>query len=277
MAHATGPLVPIHHRSPRFQEREIGPFRITSVGFESGSRIEPHYHDRPNLGVMLEGSFDLSFGSRHFDCKPGTLFLEPAGETHCNCMGCRGAWVLALQPDPGAANLDGTLTQVFQAPANWSHPMALHLGLRIVREVEQADAFSPLMIQSLAFELLALAGRTLTRPAGAPPAWLGRIESLLCDSRPARLTLADVAREAGVHPAHLAREFRHRFGRSLGRFLLERRLEWAARELMVSERPISRISLEAGFADQSHFTRRFHAYAGTTPWRYRASGRGAGR
>jgi AraC-like DNA-binding protein len=274
MANSAGPLVPIHHRSPRFQEREVGPFRITSVGFESGSRIEPHYHDRPNLGVMLQGSFDLSFGSRRFDCKPGTLFLEPAGETHCNCMGCRGAWVLALQPDPGAADLDETLGQVFQAPANWSHPMALHLGLRIAREVELVDAFSSLMIQSLAFELLTVAGRSLTRQTGAPsPAWLGRIEGMLCDSRPARLTLSDVAREAGVHAAHLAREFRQRFGRSLGRFLLERRLEWAARELVVSDRPISRISLEAGFADQSHFTRRFRAYAGTTPHRYRASRR----
>ena len=273
MAHSAGPLVPIHHRSPRFEEREIGPFRITSVGFEAGSRIEPHYHDRPNLGVMLQGSFDLSFGSRHFDCKPGTLFLEPAGETHCNCMGCRGAWVLALQPDPGAADLNGALDRMFQAPANWSHPLALHIGLRIVREVEQADAFSTLMIQSLAFELLALAGRTLSRPAGVTPAWLGRIEGLLCDSRPERLTLTDVAREAGVHPAHLARQFRHRFGRSLGRFLLDRRLEWAARQLVSTERPISRISLEAGFADQSHFTRRFRDYAGRTPLRFRASHR----
>jgi AraC family transcriptional regulator len=272
MASRAGPQVPIHHRSPRFQELEAGPFRVTSVEFEARSRIEPHSHDRPNLGVMLEGSFDLAFGSRSFACEPGTLFLEPAGETHGNRMGCRGAWVLALQPDP-ATDLEGAVPLIFGAPAGRRHPLARYLAHRIVREVEQRDDFSPLAIQSLGFELLALAGRAPGRPAGEPPAWLGRIEDLLCDSGPTRLTLADLAGEAGVHPAHLAREFRRRYGRSLGRFLLERRLEWAARQLAGSDRPISRISLEAGFADQSHFTRRFRSYAGETPRRYRASRR----
>ena len=72
--------VPIHHGSPAFRETEVGPFRITDVTFGPGTRIEPHYHDRPNVGVMLVGSFDLSFRSREFGCEPGTLFVEPAGE-----------------------------------------------------------------------------------------------------------------------------------------------------------------------------------------------------
>ena len=269
----TGPLVPIHHLSPRFHEVEVGPFRITSAGFDPDGRIEPHYHDRPNLGVMLEGSFDLAFGSRYFDCKAGTLFLEPAGEVHCNCMGCRGASVLALQPDPEHVEADVLLGRVFLEPATWFHPHARLLAGRIARETEHADEFTDLMVQSLAFELLALAGRTLSQRAFESPAWLERIEALLCESRPARLTLGEVAREAELHPAHLARAFRQRFGCSLGRFLLDRRLEWAARQLASSDQPISRIALQAGFADQSHFTRRFRAYAGLTPRRFRTSRR----
>jgi AraC-like DNA-binding protein len=65
--------------------------------------------------------------------------------------------------------------------------------------------------------------------------------------------------------------FRERFGCSLGRFLLDRRLEWAASRLAGGDDPISRIALEAGFADQSHFTRRFRAWSGVTPHRFRAS------
>ena len=266
-----GPLVPLHHQSPQFHEVDVGPFRVTSARFNAGGRIAPHYHDRPNLGVMLAGSFDLAFGPRHFDCDPGTLFLEPAGETHCNCMGCAGAWVLALQPDPGHSDLDQLVERIFREPSSARHPHARHIGLQISREAECPDEFSGLMVQSLAFELLAVAGRALRRPTRNGSVAVARIEAVLRESRPDRLTLADMAREAGVHPAHLARSFRQRFGCSLGRFLLERRLEWAAARLAQNDEPISRIALEAGFADQSHFTRRFRAWSGLTPCRFRAN------
>ena len=266
-----GPLVPLHHLSPHFHEVEIGPFRITHARFNAQNRIEPHYHDRPNLGVMLAGSFDLSFGARHFNCEPGTLFLEPAGETHCNCMGCRGASVLALQPDPGHPDLAHLVEQVFREPASSRHPQAKHIGLRIAHEAERPDEFSDLMVQSLAFELLAVAGRAIQKRMWKESVPLARIEALLRSTRPGRIVIADLSREAGVHPAHLARLFRKEYGCSLGRFLLDRRLEWAANRLTRSDAPISRIALEAGFADQSHFTRRFRIYSGLTPRRFRAA------
>lgn len=272
MAQSAGPLVPIYHGSPWFQETEVGPFRITDVRFEAGSRIDPHHHDRPNIGVMLGGSFDLAFRSRSFACKAGALFIEPAGETHCNCMGCQGAWVLAVQPDPDSPDLEGALDSLLGEPAESCHPQVAHLGRRLVRECRTRDEFSPLMIQGLALELLASLGRATRRLRSVPAApWMTRIEELLCQSAPERLRLGELAREAGVHVAHLAREFRRRSGRSLGSFLLDRRLEWAARQLSATDRPIVEIALEAGFADQSHFTRRFRDYAGSTPRRYRAA------
>ena len=36
------------------------------------------------------------------------------------------------------------------------------------------------------------------------------------------------------------------------------------------DRPLAEIAAEAGFADQSHFTRLFRRYLGTTPGRFRA-------
>jgi AraC family transcriptional regulator len=266
--------VPIHHGSPRFHEAEVGPFRITDVEFGPQSRIEPHHHDRPNIGVMLGGSFNLAFASRGFDCEPGVLFVEPAGETHCNCMGCRGARVIAVQPAPEAIEVGGTLAAVLERPSASRGPHAVHLARRIARECQSGDEFSTLMIEGLALELLAVAGRAGAHdaPAGAP-AWLRRVEEQLSDAGSPPVRLADLARDAGVHAAHVAREFRLRHGRSIGGFLLEKRLEWAARELSRNERPLVEIALEAGFADQSHFTRRFREYAGVTPGRFRASAR----
>jgi AraC family transcriptional regulator len=266
----TVPSVPIHHGSPRFQEIEAGPFRITEVRFGAGGRIEPHYHDRPNIGVMLGGSFDLAFETRSFSCEPGSVFVEPAGDTHCNCMGCRGAWVLAVQPDPDRAEYwSGKGTQ-FNAPEQFCHPHALHLARRLARECHTRDAFAPLMIEGLALELLAVVGRSHAAGCRARPAGrLSRIAEMLRDLPPRRVAIGELAHETGVHPAHLARQFRNRYGRSLGGFLLERRLEWAAEQLTATGRPIAVIAIQAGFADQSHFTRRFREYAGMTPKCYR--------
>ena len=83
------------------------------------------------------------------------------------------------------------------------------------------------------------------------------------------LRLADVAREADVHPGHLARAFRQHFRMTLGSYVRTLRLEWVTTELLRSDESLASIALAAGFADQSHLTRAFKLYCGLTPQVYR--------
>jgi len=73
----------------------------------------------------------------------------------------------------------------------------------------------------------------------------------------------------GLSRYDLARQFRLVLGTSPYRYLLIRRLE-LAREQMHRGRPLADVALEAGFADQAHFTRVFRSAVGLTPGRYRA-------
>ena len=73
----------------------------------------------------------------------------------------------------------------------------------------------------------------------------------------------------GLTRYDLARQFRITFGTSPYRYLLMRRLEFA-RERIHRERPLVEVALDAGFADQAHFTRAFRSAFGLTPARYRA-------
>ncbi|QBD74918.1 AraC family transcriptional regulator [Ktedonosporobacter rubrisoli] len=72
----------------------------------------------------------------------------------------------------------------------------------------------------------------------------------------------------GLTRYELARQFRQMCGTSPYRYLLMRRLN-LAREQLVQGRPLVDVALEAGFADQAHFSRMFKATFGFTPALYR--------
>jgi AraC-like DNA-binding protein len=84
------------------------------------------------------------------------------------------------------------------------------------------------------------------------------------------LALADLAREVGLSPYHFLRVFRRLTGTTPHQYLLGARLRHAARMLLDSERPITDIAYDSGFADLSNFVRTFHRAIGASPRAYRA-------
>ena len=116
-----------------------------------------------------------------------------------------------------------------------------------------------------------LDGRSVTDSDRRFPQWLERVRNILEQRFAEPFKLSEIAAEAGVHPVHLAREFRKYFGCSVGEYLRRVRIEYACRELMGSDAAVTNIAFAAGFADQSHFSRTFKRLCGTTPGRYRAS------
>ena len=80
---------------------------------------------------------------------------------------------------------------------------------------------------------------------------------------------AELEAVTGLTRYDLARQFRLMCGTSPYRYLLMRRLDFA-REQIARRRPLGEVALDAGFADQAHFSRMFKAAFGLTPARYRA-------
>lgn len=78
--------------------------------------------------------------------------------------------------------------------------------------------------------------------------------------------LADVAR-LSLH--HFSRAFSSSTGLSPHRYLMQQRVQRAAKLLLETARPTPEIALEAGFADQSHLIRSFVRVTGRTPQAYR--------
>ena len=94
----------------------------------------------------------------------------------------------------------------------------------------------------------------------------------LADCRYAEpLTVADLARAAGLSPAHFSREFRRAFGEAPHQYLLTRRLERAAAMLRTTDRSVADICSSVGLSSLGSFTTSFRRMFGKTPLAFRAS------
>ncbi len=247
---------------------ELPGFRITESVYRPRERLPTHTHEHPALTLLVDGWFRESCGSRSYDCLPGSVLVRPGGESHENLYGPGGARCLlveAIAARPEVRLFD----EVGYAP-----PRATgHLVPLLYREFRTRDDVSPLALEGLCLELVAaLARYSVSEKTAHVPRWLRLARELLRDRFNEPLRLGEIAAEVGVHPSQLARAFRREFGSTPSAYVRRRRVEWARRELLRSERSLAEIALDAGFADQSHFTRVFTRIQGVSPLRYRKKG-----
>ncbi|MGB2875115.1 MAG: AraC family transcriptional regulator [Gaiellaceae bacterium] len=237
-----------------------GPFDVSQVTFAGGRRLGWHAHPRACVAVIVEGLVSKRFTRLAADAGVGTLVSMPAEESHEDLFGREGANIVVVESDDGVESVS--------CFADWG---AMFVALRIARELDLDDAFSSLAVEGLALELAAAAARGPV--PRRPERWLEEAYELLHERFREMPTAAQVAAHVGVHPAHLARSFRSHYRESIGGCARRLRLEWAAVELVRSDTRLVSLAIEAGFVDQSHFTRAFKKQFGMTPARYRAAHR----
>jgi AraC-like DNA-binding protein len=108
--------------------------------------------------------------------------------------------------------------------------------------------------------------------SGVPPArHLLRAKDLADARYFEALTVADLARAAGLSRAHFSQEFRRAFGESPHAYLLTRRLERAAALLRTTDRTVADICVSLGLQSVGSFTTSFTRTYGRSPTAYRAT------
>lgn len=248
---------------------KAGTFSVSECIYTPGCRFPEHAHDRAGFCMVIEGGFSQHHGKRTISCDQASLLFCPAEVPHADVISARGSRCLEI--DLGAAVLAGE--PLFSTESMKAEPrrgLPNWYAYRIRTELHRPDTLSPIVIESA---VLALLGEFARQPAYAPrreaPKWLERVRERLDDEFADVPSLSTLAEAASVHRVHLARAFRAAYGCTVGEYLRQRRIAFALGQLTHTRASLSRIAMDAGFADQSHFTTTFRRVVGIPPGEFR--------
>jgi AraC family transcriptional regulator len=229
--------------------------------------LPSHAHQAGFVSLMLEGEYRETAGFTQFGYQPFSCIYHPPGMDHRDVVGPAGVTLLTLEFKPelfdaidfAALNLRPIIDLSGRRPA-WE---LMDLYQRI-----SSHTGNDLDIESRAVEL---AYSIVKFSARAPRDLrsLQRAREYVHAHFAENLTLAQVARAAGLHPVYLGQIFRQEFGETLGEYLNRIRVRTAAGMLANSDLPLSAVAVDLGFYDQSHFTRVFRHFTGATPGMFR--------
>jgi AraC family transcriptional regulator len=232
-------------------------------------RLPLHGHRTAYFELVLDGYYDEGTRTRRFLFSPFTAAFSPRGMEHDGAILSDGARFFAVELEDAAwmepfsrcPVLRQTVADLHGGPLLW-------LMVRLYREYVEGRHATPLITESLVWEMLCAAAGSHGDKPGVP-AWWNRVRDLVHARFRDQILLSQVAAEAGVHPVHVARVCRRIQGRTLGEWIQRLRVQCACQLLSQPGVSISQIATEAGFSDQSHLTRMMRRYACTTPARLR--------
>ncbi len=215
--------------------------------------------------LALEGALDMEIGRRIGRVDSAHGALVPAGTMHAFAGIGRNRFVtLDIATASGAAprGLLARETPFFALPRAVEHLLG-YVDSRRGSLGAETDHVAPLLASAL----------DSPSTDGAMPDALHRAIAFLRRAHRRPITCDDAARAAGLSTARLHALFAQWLGMGPGRYLTEIRLGHARDRLSAGSDPIAAIALDAGFSEQSAFSRAFRRRYGESPAAYRRESR----
>ncbi len=239
--------------------------RWVSFDIQPHQHIQIHRHQTAHLCIVQDGCFEEYDGSNYVACSSGTVRLSASGSGHELMTGSDQANGKILELSPGQGYNDPRFWKAMSTNRYISNP-EIHLDLNELTPLLEESHQRPYLKTHL------LVRRLMAQIAfrnSANPLWYNHIrEYLESNFRNPALSLL-LAREAGLHRTHFARQFFRAFGCTVSEYVGTKRLDHAMSLLLDTNFSLSAIAAESAYSDQSHLTRSFKHRLKTTPGKFR--------
>jgi AraC family transcriptional regulator len=256
---------------------------ITAISYYRDAGEAIWRGDRPRLVLARDGHLPALVQVEQGPTRqtppypPGTLVFYPAGLTVRNVVpAARYVQVLwdidlyhTLLPELGTA------TAGFEFLYPLQDPLLSQIATTLAQEIG-GDFADRILIESLGTALCIRIARRFVGHLPLPTRHglslerLQRVRDYVEAHLDEDLSLTALADIACLSPYHFSRSFKEAAGVGPQRYVIQRRVERAKRLMRQTHQPLALIALEAGFADQSHFTIAFRREIGVTPGAFRA-------
>lgn len=252
--------------------------------------LDIHVHPGFEVGLVLAGEEQVHVGDSVWNCGAGDVWLCGMWEPHGWRMPMPRTRniVLIFPPEFIGEEIVGDVPwlTLFRLPPDGRprgnspkiRGRVLEIGETIRREIEARDPFWERVVRLEVLRLLTELARGWTGVKEANHDDHRRLKGLarlmpafgLVHSVPwRRVPVSEAAEACGMSPSRFHTVFGQTMNMSFGKFSLRARLSFAARQLLTTDRPISAIAAETGFADDSHLHHCFAKQYGQTPSAYR--------
>lgn len=243
-------------------------------------RYARHAHEHAVIGLVETGVQAFAYRGERHQTGPGGVFFVNPDEAHTGeAADAAGYTYWGLYPtEPFLDNLlagQAGRRLCFRDPVLYDPSLSgrLQKAHRAVEGGAPRMTCEYLLLRA-AVALLARNGSSALRSGRLRPERdaVRRVRALI-DARPdGDVSLVGLARVAGLSPFHLAHAFVRDVGSPVHVYAEAVRMR-RAKALLKTDTPLAQVALELGYADQSHFSRRFKMHQGVTPGRYRQSAR----
>jgi len=227
-----------------------------------------------NFSLILRGGGEFRRAGRIWPVQapcvltqwPGEpLVYGPSGE-HPNWDECYVIYAAAVRPsliEAGFIHLDRPVWPIRNLAAVKGHLQELHILTQSSSPETVVDRVDRVWDRILLETLLTPA------PANESEMKIHRAIDQLRGNLTASLDIPMLASELGISVPTMRRRWLDLIKTPPSRYLHELRMREASRILVETNLSVKQISKEVGYEDEFHFSRRFHAYTGMPPSKYR--------
>lgn len=241
-----------------------------------GDRPFEERHEQVCIAAVTRGTFQYRTSHGTATLVPGALLLGNAGQ----CFECgheHGVGDRCLSFHFAPDYFEDVVAAVRGArPAFAVARLAPSASLTPLVAAAESARDDAMELEEVALRLAGAVAARLSRVTATPAAPSQRDQRRVSEAvrrieaeSHEPITLAALARGAGMSPYHFLRTFRSVVGSTPHQFVLAQRLRHAAVRLRQLDEPVSSIVYDAGFNDLSTFNRRFRRIMGATPTAYR--------
>ncbi len=251
------------------KELELDHFNLTLTVYRPGETVPKHTHENSYLSLLLAGSYSEEGGKLQHILKAGNSIFRSSVHEHTNTFGkvTGKCFNLEIKSDTSHV-LDPWLPK--DRSFTLKHPLLeLYRLYYLFLQTSSSDT-----LDLLSFEVISQLTQTQRTEKHGKAVWISQVKELIHDTPEKQHRLEEIAHLVKVHPVYLVRKFKEKTGLRLWEYITRVRLEKSAIRIITGEMNLTQVAYDCGFYDQSHFSRSFKAYFGTSPNQFRKVLRG---